>query len=387
MIKVLYDIEQLLSAKGKETGICRVSLEVLKELNQRPDYEVYPLVTIKDKCAAEYLKNKGLESLVGRIVYLPYLKKTTKCYNWRQKIKSALLMRCLGERYKREIDKYDEYISIFSPISGIVYDSHVHTKIFVHDLIPIKFPEFISAKFAVKYKKWMAGMKADEVFCISHSTRKDFLAERPDYDERKVKVVYLAADAKFKPTSSPDIREKYGIKTKKYFLAVSELTERKNFEHLVKAFLRFLNESKAEDVSLAIIGVKRAGYEALNRLVAEQKSHQDKIVLTGFVADEDMAALYSQTEVFIYPSLYEGFGLPVLEAMQCGTAVVCSDNSSLPEVGGDAVQYISGHDEAETARVLSELYYNDTLKEKLQIQGLERAKLFGWKCTVDEIFK
>lgn len=387
MIKVLYDIEQLLSAKGKETGICRVSLEVLKELNQRPDYEVYPLVTIKDKCAAEYLKNKGLESLVGRIVYLPYLKKTTKCYNWRQKIKSALLMRCLGERYKREIDKYDEYISIFSPISDIVYDSHVHTKIFVHDLIPIKFPEFISAKFAVKYKKWMVGMKADEVFCISHSTRKDFLAERPDYDERKVKVVYLAADAKFKPTSSPDIREKYGIKTKKYFLAVSELTERKNFEHLVKAFLRFLNESKAEDVSLAIIGVKRAGYEALNRLVAEQKSHQDKIVLTGFVADEDMAALYSQAEVFIYPSLYEGFGLPVLEAMQCGTAVVCSDNSSLPEVGGDAVQYISGHDEAETARVLSELYYNDTLKEKLQIQGLERAKYFSWKRSVDEIFK
>lgn len=110
MIKVLYDIEQLLSAKGKETGICRVSLEVLKELNQRPGYEVYPLVTIKDKGAAEYLKNKGLENLVDRTVYLPYLKKTTKCYNWRQKIKSALLMRCFGERYKQEIDKYDEYV-------------------------------------------------------------------------------------------------------------------------------------------------------------------------------------------------------------------------------------------------------------------------------------
>lgn len=185
MIKVLYDIEQLLSAKGKETGICRVSLEVLKELNQRPGYEVYPLVTIKDKGAAEYLKNKGLENLVDRTVYLPYLKKTTKCYNWRQKIKSALLMRCFGERYKQEIDKYDEYVSIFSPISDIVYDSHVHTKIFVHDLIPIKFPEFTSAKFAEKYKKWMANLRADEVFCISHSTRMDFFAERPDYDERK----------------------------------------------------------------------------------------------------------------------------------------------------------------------------------------------------------
>lgn len=80
-------------------------------------------MTIKDKGAAEYLKNKGLESLVGRIVYLPYLKKTTKCYNWRQKIKSALLMRCLGERYKREIDKYDEYISIFLlfPILSMIH--------------------------------------------------------------------------------------------------------------------------------------------------------------------------------------------------------------------------------------------------------------------------
>lgn len=386
MLKILYDIEQLLSAKGKETGICRVSLEILKELSTRTDYIVYPLVTIKNNSAEKYLKAKGLESLVKNIVYLPYLKKTTKCYNWKQKIKSGFLMRLLKKRYTQELSKYDEYISIFSPISPIVYDSPIKTKIIVHDLIPIKFPNFSSSDFALKYAKWIENIKADEVICVSNSTKRDFLEYRPDYDEKKVKVAYLAADAKFKPTPCPNIREKYGIQTDKYILSVSELTERKNFEHLVKAFLVFLNTTQAKDVSLAIVGIKRTGYEALNHLVSKQKQHQDKIILTGFVADEDISGLYSQADIFIYPSLYEGFGLPILEAMQCGAAVICSDNSSLPEVGGNAVKYISGMDEIETARTLSELYGDNELKAKFQTSGIERAKLFSWKNTVNEIF-
>ena len=387
MIKILYDIEQLLAAKGKETGICRVSLEVLRELGQKEGYEVHPIVTIKSKNAAEYLKAKGLNNLADNIVYLPYLKKSTKCYNWRQKLKSFLLMKLLKEKYIKELKQYDQYVSIFSPISDLVYQSGIKTTSFVHDLIPIKFPEFSSADFGRKYKKWIEKMKADEVICISEATRKDFLAERPDYDVSKVKVVYLAASEKFKPTSSVNIKEKYRIKTKKYFLAVSELSERKNFEHLVKAFLLFLKQTQAQDVSLAIVGVQRAGYEALSQFVAEQKQFQDKIILTGFIADEDMPALYSQAEIFIYPSLYEGFGLPVLEAMQCGTAVVCSDNSSLPEVAGEAAKYITGKDEEETAKALSDLYYDAALRTKLQTQGLERAKIFGWKNTVNKIFK
>ena len=257
----------------------------------------------------------------------------------------------------------------------------------MHDLIPIKFPDYASVDFSPKYKKWIGNLKADKVICISASTKKDFLIERPDYDEQKVKVVYLAANKNFKPTSEPDIREKYGIKTKRYILTVSELTERKNFEHLVKAFLLFLTQTQAEDISLAIVGVKRAKYEALSKLVKEQKEHQDKIILTGFVADEDMPALYSGAELFVYPSLYEGFGLPVLEAMQCGTAVVCNNNSSLPEVGGDAVKYISGRDEAETAEALQILYQSEKLRQTLETQGIARATLFDWQKTVDEILK
>ena len=386
-MKILYDIEQLLVSQGKETGICRVELEILKELSQRKGYKVYPLVTIKNDRAKEYLKAKGLNSLISNIVYLPLLKKSTKSYNWRQKLKSSLLIKLLRKKYTQEIQKYDKYISIFSPISPIVYQSKIETIAFVHDLIPIKFPDYASVDFSPKYKKWIGNLKADKVICISASTKKDFLIERPDYDEQKVKVVYLAANKNFKPTSEPDIREKYGIKTKRYILTVSELTERKNFEHLVKAFLLFLTQTQAEDISLAIVGVKRAGYEALSKLVKEPKEHQDKIILTGFVADEDMPALYSEAEIFIYPSLYEGFGLPVLEAMQCGTAVVCNNNSSLPEVGGDAVKYISGRDEAETAEALQILYQSEKLRQTLETQGIARATLFDWQKTVDEILK
>ena len=386
-MKILYDIEQLLVSQGKETGICRVELEILKELSQRKGYKVYPLVTIKNDRAKEYLKAKGLNSLISNIVYLPLLKKSTKSYNWRQKLKSSLLIKLLRKKYTQEIQKYDMYISVFSPISPIVYQSQIETIAFVHDLIPIKFPDYASADFSPKYKKWIENMRADKVICISASTKKDFLAERPDYKKKKIKVVYLAANKDFKPTPKADIREKYGIKTKRYILTVSELTERKNFEHLVKAFLLFLTQTQAEDISLAIVGVKRAGYEALSKLVKEQKEHQDKIILTGFVADEDMPALYSEAEIFIYPSLYEGFGLPVLEAMQCGTAVVCNNNSSLPEVGGDAVKYISGRDEAETAEALQILYQSEKLRQTLETQGIARATLFNWQKTVDEILK
>ena len=386
-MKILYDIEQLLVSQGKETGICRVELEILKELSYRKGYQIYPLVTIKNDRAEEYLKAKGLNSLIPNIVYLPYLKKSTKSYNWRQKLKTSLLIKLLRKKYTQEIQKYDKYISIFSPISPIVYQSKIETIAFVHDLIPIKFPDYASVDFSPKYKKWIGNLKADKVICISASTKKDFLIERPDYDEQKVKVVYLAANKNFKPTSEPDIRKKYGIRTKRYFLAVSELTERKNFEHLVKAFLLFLKQTQAEDISLAIVGVKRTGYEALSKLVKEQKEHQDKIILTGFVADDDMPALYSEAEIFIYPSLYEGFGLPVLEAMQCGTAVVCNNNSSLPEVGGDAVKYISGRDEAETAEALQILYQSEKLRQTLETQGIARATLFNWQKTVDEILK
>ncbi|MBQ4472132.1 MAG: glycosyltransferase, partial [Alphaproteobacteria bacterium] len=110
-------------------------------------------------------------------------------------------------------------------------------------------------------------------------------------------------------------------------------------------------------------------------------------ILTGFVPDEDLPALYTEAELFVYPSLYEGFGLPILEAMQCGTPVLTCNNTSLPEVGGDVVEYISGKDVAETVQKMVELHQNTNKRQQMSLSGLERAKQFSWTKTVQEIFK
>ena len=113
---------------------------------------------------------------------------------------------------------------------------------------------------------------------------------------------------------------------------------------------------------------------------------KDKIILTGFVPDEDLPALYTEAELFIYPSLYEGFGLPILEAMQCGTPVLTSDNTSLPEVGGDAAEYISGKDVAQTVQKMDELHRNAEKRKKMSSLGLQRAAQFSWTKAVNQIF-
>lgn len=386
--KLLYDIEQLITAKGKETGICRVSLELLKGISQQADYEVYPVVTTsKEEETTAYLKKKGLEYLTDKVIYLPYLKKTTQNYSFLKKIRSFLITQKYKKAYLKELKKYDEYISIFSPISPLVYQSNLKTKIIVHDLIPLVMPESCPLKsFPKKYASWIKAIKADEVICVSEATKKDFLKYRPDYDEKKIKVTYLAADKKFKPQKNDSLYQKYGIPTKKYFLAVSDFNPRKNLIHLIDAFIAFLKSSKAEDVSLVLVGPKAAGYKFVAEHIKDIQQYTDKIIFTGFVDDEDLPTVYSMAHAFVYPSLYEGFGLPPLEAMQCNTPIITCNNSSIPEVCEQCAMYISGNDLQGTTNALLEIYKNETLRKTLSQKGLERAKVFNWDNTVKKVF-
>ena len=177
------------------------------------------------------------------------------------------------------------------------------------------------------------------------------------------------------------MKEKYGITAPKYFLALSEFSARKNFVHLLKSFIAFLDETKANDIQMVLVGRKRKGFENILSTIENSEKYQDKIIQTGFADNEDLAPLYSGATAFIYPSLYEGFGLPVLEAMQCGAPVITADNTSLPEVGGDAVMYITGHDETETTNALTRLYQDNDLRKVLSQKSIERAKKFNWETA------
>ena len=387
MKKILYDIEQLITAGGKETGICRVSLEVLHAIEKNENFDVYPIVTTNKCCnAEEYLRSKGLNSFAEKVVYLPHLKKTTQKHNLYKAFCSYVQELKYKKKYLKELNKYDEYISIFSPISPIVYSSNLKTKLIVHDLIPIKFPQYCAKKFVHKYKCWVKSIRADKIICDSKATKQDFLYYRSDYKNKDVNVVYLAASDKYSPQSASNIKQKYNINTEKYILSVSDHNPRKNFTHLIDAFAKFLDISKATNISLAIVGPKARDSENIKNIIEKHSKYKDKIIITGFVDDKDMPALYSTAEMFVFPSLYEGFGLPILEAMKCGTPVISSNNSSLPEVGGNAPLYISGTDVEETAKAIEHLYIDEKICNDMKEKGFKQAQKFNWAQTSNDIF-
>ena len=393
--KLLFDVEQLSVDGLKGTGIVRVCDELLCRLVKNNNIDVYPVITSKRGDFDAYLKERGLYKILkNKVVYMQKLKTTTKNLNGLQKIRNKVLSKIYGSKYKNILSEYDAYLSLFSPISPVIYQSNIKTYMVIHDIIPIIYPEGCSNKFIKKFKNWMQSADADGYFAVSNFTKDDFLKFRSDEKNKPVYTMYLGASDYFKPITNKKVlqkvKEKYGITAPKYFLAVSEITARKNFIHLLKSFVSFLDKTGADDIQLVLAGRVRDGYTAVATQVSGFETYQNKIIQTGFVDNDDLAPLYSGALAFIYPSLYEGFGLPVLEGMQCGVPVITADNTSLPEVGGDAVMYITGIDEKETVRALSHLYQNKELRKLLSKKGLERAKRFNWDNAVqivEEVIK
>ena len=390
-LKLLFDMEQLAVSCGRGTGIVRVADELLRGFASSHDIDVYPLVTSNRGNVRQYLENAGLTGLEKKLIFMPYLRKTCKWDNPYKALVAKILSGYCRFKYGHHLKNYDAYLSVFSPISPVVYQSPLKTFAFVHDLIPVKFPQFCEAKFARKYRQWLEHLAADTVFVISESTKADLLSFRPDMKADKIKVVYLGADAVFRPVTDAAaisaVRKKYGIRTEKYILAVSEISPRKNFGHLLEAFVAFAERLRKGKISLVLAGPVREGFSAVAEKIKNLKKYQDMIVQTGFVDDADMPALYSGAEAFVYPSLYEGFGLPVLEAMQCGVPVICAENSSLPEVGGEAVCYINGRDVGQTADILYEICLNDAFRAELKQKSIRQAGRFSWQKFNEVITK
>lgn len=261
----------------------------------------------------------------------------------------------------------------------------------VHDLIPIKFPHLFEFGEDSSIRNTIASLSPDDfVTAVSESTKADLCAYAPHIHPERVVVTTLAADSSvFFPCKDFQERQRIFSKYKldfraQYLLSVATLEPRKNIAHLIGAFVRLLKEHKPDDLILVLVGAKGWKFEAIFDELALAGDIRQRITLTGFVPDEDMAALYSNAMAFAYPSLYEGFGLPPLEAMQCGTPVITSDNSSLPEVVGDAGIMVPAQDEAALVDAIWRLYSDKTLRQQLSQKGLARAATFTWERCVDQ---
>lgn len=229
--------------------------------------------------------------------------------------------------------------------------------------------------------------RADHVIADSHHTARD-LQQQWNVQAERLSVVQGAVDhGRFRPVDDPEsiraVRTRYGIGEAPFILALSRLEPRKNFARLIEAFHHVREEHRLPHL-LIIGGSKGWLYDQIFAKV-QQLGVQDAVRFPGFIADEDLPALYAAAEFFAYPSLYEGFGLPVLEALACGTPVLTADNSCLPEAGGPGALYVDAQDVDSIAQGLAQLVLNPELRQRLATAGRQHAQQFTWQRSAQQL--
>ncbi|MFN8595227.1 MAG: glycosyltransferase family 1 protein [Anaerolineae bacterium] len=252
----------------------------------------------------------------------------------------------------------------------------------VHDLIGMLFPENLPPIARFYWSKWLpfSVRWADRIVADSEHTRQD-IVRLLHIPADRISVVPLAAGPHYQPITSLDelqrVRQKYQLPLQ-FVLFVSTLEPRKGIDTLLEAVARAAQQ--APELKLVITG-KRGWYT--ERLFAQvvQLGLKERIIFTDYVPDDDLPALYGCATALVFPSRYEGFGLTVLEAMACGTPVICSNASSLPEVAGNAAWLLPPDRSGDWAQALLRLLADDPLRQQLRTQGLRRAAQFSWATT------
>jgi glycosyltransferase involved in cell wall biosynthesis len=292
---------------------------------------------------------------------------------------------------QEDIDRADIFHSPVHAIPAQLQEAgNILKFITIHDLIPFICPEYCHSSSADYMKTIVDSIKPDtNVICVSNATKNDLFTFMPFLDPDKVSVVCLAAGDHFYRCCDlnriSQTRIKYNIPPESdYLLALSTLQPRKNFERIIRSFVELVKAEHVKDLNLVLVGADGWDYKKIYDEIKGAGELSNKIILTGYVPDEDLAPLYSGAMVFLYPSLYEGFGLPPLEAMQCGTPVITSNNSSLPEVAGHAAIMIDPRDGDGLCQSMLNLYKSHDLREKLSAASIERAKRFSWDKTTRE---
>jgi glycosyltransferase involved in cell wall biosynthesis len=273
---------------------------------------------------------------------------------------------------------------LFSPSYSTPVLSPVKTVVTIHDITYEVNPKWFHPKERLKMRilTRIAASRANHIIAVSEATKKD-LVNHYGVNPEKISVIHEASGDEFVSLSVDEkrIREKYQLKGE-FFLFVGSFFSRRNLPVLVEAFQNVAKgNSNAE---LLLIGQDRSYPPlGLDKLLAK-KSLGERVKWVEYVPEADLVSLYNLAAAFVYPSSYEGFGLPVLEAMSCGTPVITGAASSLPEVVGDAGILVDPTDSKELALAMLQVLENISLRQELIKRGLERAKLFSWRRAAQE---
>jgi glycosyltransferase involved in cell wall biosynthesis len=250
--------------------------------------------------------------------------------------------------------------------------------VLVHDLSFRSHPGYFPVSIAsyMRLLTSLAVRQAERVIALSEFTRQELLRFHPLAAEKTV-VVYPGVERSYHPESGPDdeaILKAHGL-SPGYIFAIGNIHPRKNLARLLDAYLH-LRRQRADVPKMVWGGASRWGSGELL-----EQARSAGVILPGFVAQEELPALYRQAIMLVYPSLYEGFGLPPMEAMACGTPVVTSNTASLPEAVGEAALTVDPTDVGQIAEAMARLLRDASLRERLKQMGIERARGFSWERT------
>ena len=265
---------------------------------------------------------------------------------------------------------------------------HCRSVVTVHDCIHLMFPQYLPGRMAYANARatiWTATRRADRILTVSEASKADIL-RCFNVPADKIIVIYNAIDPRFLVEPSDGdfarARERYQL-ANPFVLYVGNIKPHKNLERLIDAFDR-VRRKGFDHLRLVIIGDQISRYQGLRRAVHRHKLHKH-VRFLGFVSPETLAVLYRLASVFAFPSLYEGFGLPPLEAMASGTPVLSSNVSSLPEVLGDAALLVDPYSPEAIADGLEQLLSDEALRATLKARGLARAKQYSWEDSVRRV--
>ena len=394
-MKILYDCTELsyfYDSNGHRAGVFYVALNLLNELKNK-GYDItlycdfrryYFMKNIKEYNDYEILDSHSLlNKFIGKILYL------TKDFPYTLKTGLTILSRFYDKYFYKKslkgikkIEEFDIYFSPFTPPSVDIQKSNIPRFRMLHDIIPI-----LEKGMPKNTKDWhykVYNTISDKEFYVTNSecTREDVLKYFTFIKPENIKTTLLGVNEDFR-----SIKGSVGYNIpdgKKYIFSLCTLGKRKNIIFAIKNFIQFMEKNKIDDLVLVLGGSNWKTFEAeLDRTL--KKYDKSKIILTGYVKDEDLPILYSNALMFVYPSLYEGFGLPVLEAMKCGCPVITSNCSSLPEVVGNAGIKIDPNNDNELVQAYEKFYYDKFYRELCSERGMIRAKKFTWESCAQNI--
>lgn len=388
-MKLLFDCTELSyynENSGHRAGVFYVALNLLRELKNEDitfvcDFKRYyfmkEIEEFKDIPLLE--EHSFFNRLMAKILYL-----TDKCPT---RIKYAFIILArfydkylyrINKKNLKQLEEFDAYFSPFTPPSKEIQQANLKRFRMIHDVIPILENGMPKSPKDWYYKIYKTINQNDFYLTNSECTRKDVLKYFPFIQKNHIKTTLLGANSEF-----------YPVKTKnneKYIFSLCTLGKRKNLIFGIKNFFEFIEKHKIEDLKLVLGGGVWKKFEGeLNTIL--DKYDPTKVVLTGYIQENELRNYFSNALCFIYPSLYEGFGLPVLEAMQCGCPVITSNKSSLPEVIGECGIQINPLKDEEMIEALEKMYFNESFRDKCSENGLERAKTFSWEKCASELME